>query len=357
MTTPSDDEAAQLRAMHREQRHSEWEYATTTSVRKQGDPPRPNGNGWMLNQYAGRDGWERFDAHEEAYWRRPKLVAASMPEPDDVPRTIASPEHQPLGPPQPGETRTATVSVSIPTKTPLQRALHELKSAADHYDSVLIYAGDDQLGRLKNAALRYAEAEGWRAPVPASDVAMPPAVAVTIEQCYPICANPLRTMRDTAASAFDRIDAARILIEMGLDRHPLMRDDVRAAARGELGKILGEPEPDRLVSARPAPEIEPAVAADPDQHMTVSLRGVSPHAKAREEIMSTPYPRHVRVLLAVRDALIELGAANEPIPRTDYGFALVRDAVRYRLGSDAVQVTGDDRGRLRVEALGVEVVW
>lgn len=295
MTTPNDDKAAQLRALHREQIH-----------------------------------------------------------PDDVPRTLPSPEHQPLGPLQPGETRTATVS--IPTKTPLQRALHELKSAADHYDSVLIYAGDDQLGRLKNAALRYAEAEGWRAPVPASDVAMPPAVAVTIEQCYPICANPLRTMRDTAASAFDRIDAARILIEMGLDRHPLMRDDVRAAARGELGKILGEPEPDRLVSARPAPEIEPAVAADPDQHMTVSLRGVSPHAKAREEIMSTPYPRHVRVLLAVRDALIELGQAD-PIPRTDYGFALVRDAVRHRLGSDAVQVTGDDRGRLRVEALGVEVVW
>lgn len=217
-------------------------------------------------------------------------------------------------------------------------------------------------------------------------------MAPTIEQLYPVCADPLRVMRDPAASAFDRIDAAKILLDMGLDQHPLMRDDVRAAAQGELGRMRGDPEAD---SPRPATTTSSDDVGCDDRvafahgelgteranAYRLHLRGCDPCRSGLVDTMrldtmlsqSGPrrhavtlslraphhgavYPPHVQVLLAVRDALIELGQAD-PIPRTEYGFALIRDAVRYRLGSDAVQVTGEDRGRLRVEALGVEVIW
>lgn len=57
-----------------------WEYATTEGPRKQWDDqdrPPSDGHGdpdpsWEVNVDAGRDGWERFDYTEEAYWRRRK---------------------------------------------------------------------------------------------------------------------------------------------------------------------------------------------------------------------------------------------------------------------------------------------
>ena len=52
--------------------HPGWEYATTQGQRKaweRCDEP-PEGDGWERNVDAGRDGWERFDYHEESYWRR-----------------------------------------------------------------------------------------------------------------------------------------------------------------------------------------------------------------------------------------------------------------------------------------------
>lgn len=50
----------------------EWEYATTTGPRKGWDPTPPSGDGWEPDKSDGRDGWERFDDHEEAYWKRRK---------------------------------------------------------------------------------------------------------------------------------------------------------------------------------------------------------------------------------------------------------------------------------------------
>ena len=52
-----------------------WEYATTTGPRKQWDDPDrpPEGDGWELDYSRGHPGeaWERFDYHEERYWKRP----------------------------------------------------------------------------------------------------------------------------------------------------------------------------------------------------------------------------------------------------------------------------------------------
>lgn len=59
---------------HRTQSHPDFEYATTTGPRKafhDEDRP-PHGDGWERNRTAGRDGWERFVYHEEAYWMRRK---------------------------------------------------------------------------------------------------------------------------------------------------------------------------------------------------------------------------------------------------------------------------------------------
>jgi len=51
---------------------TEWEYATTTGPRKRWDDEMrpPEGDGWEVDTTRGRDGWERFDYHEERYWRR-----------------------------------------------------------------------------------------------------------------------------------------------------------------------------------------------------------------------------------------------------------------------------------------------
>lgn len=54
-----------------------WEYETTTGPRKawgDADTP-PAGEGWVRNVEEGRNGWERFEYHEESYWRRPAALA------------------------------------------------------------------------------------------------------------------------------------------------------------------------------------------------------------------------------------------------------------------------------------------
>lgn len=61
--------------LHARRAHPDWQYATTEGQRKawdRSDEP-PDGEGWVRNREAGRDGWERFDFIEESYWRRPKV--------------------------------------------------------------------------------------------------------------------------------------------------------------------------------------------------------------------------------------------------------------------------------------------
>ena len=61
--------------LHARSMHPDYEYATTDGPRKSWhDEDRPpEGEGWEANVDRGRDGWERFDYHEEAYWRRRKV--------------------------------------------------------------------------------------------------------------------------------------------------------------------------------------------------------------------------------------------------------------------------------------------
>ncbi|MFF0822377.1 hypothetical protein ACFYUR_18605 [Micromonospora haikouensis] len=60
--------------LHADMAHPDWEYATTEGQRKAWDysDVPPDGDGWVRNVHAGRDGWERFDYTEESYWMRPK---------------------------------------------------------------------------------------------------------------------------------------------------------------------------------------------------------------------------------------------------------------------------------------------
>jgi hypothetical protein len=62
--------------LHSRFAHSDYEYETTTGQRKAWDAADvpPEGEGWERNVDAGRpgEGWDRFDYHEESYWRRPK---------------------------------------------------------------------------------------------------------------------------------------------------------------------------------------------------------------------------------------------------------------------------------------------
>lgn len=65
LSTPAEPNAEDL-----------WEIATTTGPRKawlDADEP-PEGDGWELDPNRGLEGesWERFDYHEERYWRRRK---------------------------------------------------------------------------------------------------------------------------------------------------------------------------------------------------------------------------------------------------------------------------------------------
>lgn len=65
--------------LHARLMHPDYEYAETNGPRKNwmGVDKPPQGDGWERNVHAGRDGWERFDYHEESYWMRP------LPEDDD----------------------------------------------------------------------------------------------------------------------------------------------------------------------------------------------------------------------------------------------------------------------------------
>lgn len=56
--------------LHAECAHPDFEYMTTRGPRKAFDEHPPPGDGWERNVEEGRGGWERFDYHEEAYWRR-----------------------------------------------------------------------------------------------------------------------------------------------------------------------------------------------------------------------------------------------------------------------------------------------
>lgn len=61
--------------------HPDYEYATTKTARKSGDSRKPEGDGWEPNVYGNdpHSAWERFEFHEEEYWRRlkPKPSASS----------------------------------------------------------------------------------------------------------------------------------------------------------------------------------------------------------------------------------------------------------------------------------------
>lgn len=77
-----NQQAVDTARLHAERRHPDYEYATTHGPRKQWDesdrPPAGENSDpdhtWSPNVDAGRPGmgWDRFEYHEEAYWRRPK---------------------------------------------------------------------------------------------------------------------------------------------------------------------------------------------------------------------------------------------------------------------------------------------
>lgn len=68
-------------ALHQRCMHPDYEYATTKTARKSGDSRKPDGDGWEPNVYGDdpHSAWERFEFHEEEYWRRlkPKPSASS----------------------------------------------------------------------------------------------------------------------------------------------------------------------------------------------------------------------------------------------------------------------------------------
>ena len=66
------EEVDRLRkALHGMLAHPDYEYETTDGPRKGFYEEPPSGDGWEKN-VDWRGGWERFDYHEEAYWRRRK---------------------------------------------------------------------------------------------------------------------------------------------------------------------------------------------------------------------------------------------------------------------------------------------
>jgi hypothetical protein len=67
--------------LHAFRAHPLYEYATTQGPRKAWDhiDEPPEGNGWERNLDAGRNGWERFDYHEESYWRRLRSEVPQQP--------------------------------------------------------------------------------------------------------------------------------------------------------------------------------------------------------------------------------------------------------------------------------------
>lgn len=75
--------------LHRICSHPDYEYATTQGPRKAwyDENIPPEGEGWEKNVDCGNNGWERFDYHEESYWRRKKPMIdqpLKEPEPENV---------------------------------------------------------------------------------------------------------------------------------------------------------------------------------------------------------------------------------------------------------------------------------
>lgn len=57
--------------LHRTLSHPEYNYTTTTGPRKAFyNEDIPPGKGWERNIDYGVEGWERFDYHEESYWKK-----------------------------------------------------------------------------------------------------------------------------------------------------------------------------------------------------------------------------------------------------------------------------------------------
>lgn len=75
--------------LHAHCAHPAYEYATTQGQRKAWDYSNeaPDGEGWERNVDAGNpgEGWERFDYHEESYWRR---LNPDGPRPAYVPKVL-----------------------------------------------------------------------------------------------------------------------------------------------------------------------------------------------------------------------------------------------------------------------------
>lgn len=70
-----EEELKRLTAfLHSRCMHPDYEYEMTQGPRKMWDNSEepPEGEGWEKNEEEGRNGWERFEYHEEAYWRRKK---------------------------------------------------------------------------------------------------------------------------------------------------------------------------------------------------------------------------------------------------------------------------------------------
>lgn len=64
----------------------EWEYETVEKPRKSGDIYPPDGEGWVKDYSRGRPGeaWDRFDNHEETYWKRRVKASAPAIEPLNI---------------------------------------------------------------------------------------------------------------------------------------------------------------------------------------------------------------------------------------------------------------------------------
>ncbi len=69
---PKAEEVRLARALHLRLMHPDYQYETTKGPRKSWDDQDtpPDGGGWERNEDFCEEGWERFDFHEESYWRR-----------------------------------------------------------------------------------------------------------------------------------------------------------------------------------------------------------------------------------------------------------------------------------------------
>lgn len=61
-------------ALHYVSTNDQYEYAVTTVGKKSGDSYTPDGEGWEPDFDKGRpnEAWDRFEYHEEYYWKRLK---------------------------------------------------------------------------------------------------------------------------------------------------------------------------------------------------------------------------------------------------------------------------------------------